>query len=125
MNEKTKILYVDDEKINLILFKHNFSKKYDVHTVLSGFEALDFLDENPDVTLIISDLRMPILDGIEFVTKAKEKHPIKKYFLLSGMEVTPKVQASLDMGLILNYFKKPFDINEILEELEKHTNHSS
>lgn len=122
MNKKSKVLYVDDEQINTQLFEINFSKKYEVITASSGFEGLRFLDKESDILVIISDLKMPGLNGIEFIKKAKNKFPSKKYFILTGFEITPEIHASLENGLILKYFRKPFNIKEIETEIEKYTN---
>ena len=122
--QKPKVLYVDDEQINTMLFKINFSEKYEVYTASSGLEGLSYLNKEPDILVIISDMKMPGLNGIEFIKKAKEKFPSKKYFILTGFEITPEIQSSLENGLILKYFRKPFNIKEIEAEIEKHTNNS-
>lgn len=81
MNKQNKILYVDDESINLELFKMNLQNHYDVFTAINGFEGLDILDRNPYIPLIISDMKMPIMNGIEFITKAKALYPDKRFFI--------------------------------------------
>ncbi len=113
MDTKAKILYVDDEPINLTLFEINFSDKYTVCTALDGFKGLELLDSEKDIFLIISDMKMPGMNGIEFIKKAKEKYPSKKYYILTGFEITEEIQEALNTKLILKYFRKPFDINEI------------
>ena len=65
---------------------------------------------------------MPGLSGIEFIKIAKEKYPTKRYYLLTGFEITPEIQESLDNGLILKYFQKPFNVTEIASEIDKNTN---
>ena len=119
MNSKLKILYVDDEEINRVLFKHNFSKKYDVHSVSSGSSGLEALAKDPDITVVISDWKMPRMNGLEFIQQAKEKFPEKKYFMLSGMEITPEIETSLESGLIINYFCKPYDEAQMEAELDQ------
>jgi len=108
-----KILYVDDEKINLKLLELNFRGKFEVLTAEDGFSGIKKLDENPDVPVIISDMKMPGMDGLEFIRKAKEKHPDKKYYILTGFDITDEIQESLRTGLIVKYFRKPFNKNEI------------
>ncbi|MDX8339871.1 response regulator [Draconibacterium sp. IB214405] len=113
MSEKQKIFYVDDEPINLLLFESNFKKIYEVLTAPDGSEGLKVLDEHPDIMVIISDMKMPGMNGIEFITKAKEKFPNKKFFILTGFEITDEIRAALDSGLILEYFSKPFDVKRM------------
>ena len=111
--KKEKILYVDDEIINLQLFEINFSDKYEVLTVDRGMKGLDILDNNPEIMIIISDMKMPNMNGLEFIKEAKRKHPNKKYFLLTGFEITAEIRTALESKLILKYFSKPFNIDEI------------
>ncbi|NPD87033.1 response regulator [Lentimicrobium sp. L6] len=113
MEEKTKIIYVDDEEVNTTLFKINFSGKYNVLTGYSGLDGLKLLDENPDTKVIISDMKMPNMNGIEFIQKAKAKYPNKRFYILTGFEITEEIRKALDNGLIHKYFKKPFNLNEI------------
>ncbi|MFC2090690.1 response regulator [Bacteroidota bacterium] len=108
-----KILYVDDEPINLQLFKINFRKKYQVLTAIDGFSGLDVLDQNQDTIFIISDMKMPGMSGIDFILKAKEKYPDKKFYILTGFEITNEIRRAIDSGLILQYFSKPFNLIEI------------
>ena len=117
--KKVKILYVDDETINLQLFEINFSDKYVVFTVESGMEGIDILDKNPDIKIIISDMKMPNMNGIEFIKEAKKKYPEKKYFILTGFEITDEIQDALNSKLILKYFRKPFNINEIEKTIKE------
>src|SRR5512145_2148147 len=109
---KTKVLYVDDEPINLQLFKINFTEKFDVYIAKDGFEGLEILDKELGIMVIICDMKMPEMNGIEFVKHAKERYPDKKYYILTGYEITSEIQEALDSGLILRYFSKPLNIKE-------------
>jgi len=115
---KIKILYVDDEKINLMLLKLNFRDKYDVITANSAVEGLKLLESEKDIPVVISDMRMPNTSGIDFIKEAKDKYPEIKYFILTGLEVTTEINEALDSGLILDYFKKPFKADEIESSIE-------
>lgn len=113
MNNKIKIIYVDDEEINAQLFQINFSINYKVYTGYSGFDGLELLEKHPDTKIIVSDMKMPVMNGIEFIKKAKEKFPDKKFYILTGFEITEEIQEALNSGLIQKYFKKPFNMKEI------------
>ncbi len=119
MDNKPKILYVDDEPINLLLFESNFDDKYEVLIAEDGFEGLKILELNPETELIISDMKMPGMNGIDFIRKAKELYPDKKFYILSGVGIINEIREALDTGLILKYFCKPFKIEKIHTEIAK------
>ena len=119
MNKEAKILYVDDEPINLQLFKIQLGKKYNIITAESGPKALDMLNNNRDVCAVISDMNMPKMNGLEFIHLAKDRFPSIEFFILTGYEITLEIQDALDTGLIIKYLKKPFNIPEIDLSLAK------
>ena len=119
MNRKPKILYVDDEFINLQLFKINFDNKYEVFTAENGITGLEVLDNNPDIIVVISDMKMPLMNGIEFIKKAKEKYSHIRFYILTGFQITEEIQEALNSKLILKYFSKPFNLNKIEDTLRE------
>jgi two-component system response regulator (stage 0 sporulation protein F) len=118
MNEKPKILYVDDESINLQLFKIIFSRKYEVLLAVNGMKGTEILDDNNDIAVVISDMNMPGMNGIEFIKRSKAKYPMISYFILTGYEITNEIQEALNDGSIIKYFRKPLDRIEIDTEIE-------
>lgn len=115
----TKILYIDDEPINLLLFKKLFERKYEVITGLSGFEGMDLLSKHKDINIVISDMQMPEMDGIEFIEKAKQLYSKIKFYILTGYDITPRIEEALKNEVICNYFQKPFDMSEIEEKINE------
>lgn len=113
MDNKIEILYVDDESINRQLFDINFSREYNVFIASDGFLGFNVLEKKPNILVVISDMKMPNMTGIEFIIKAKQYYPEKKYFILTGFEITDEIRNAIETGLILNYFRKPFNIKEI------------
>jgi len=120
MNSKPKILYVDDEPMNLVLFELNFNQFYDVLTSTNGFNALEILQENTDLNAVISDLKMPLINGFDFLAKVKEGFPEMKCFLMSGYDLNEQIANALNTGLILSHFMKPFDLDKIRSTLKMH-----
>ena len=116
---KRKILYVDDEEINLMIFKINLKDQYEILTADSGMQALQILDSDPEIKVVISDMRMPAMDGLEFITKAKEHRPELKYYMLTGFGLTPEIENALNTGLIIKNFSKPCDQREIDAEIQR------
>lgn len=113
MDNQMSVLYVDDEPINLMLFERVFSKKYTIRTANSAFKGLDILREKPDIKVVISDMRMPEMDGLEFIQKAMLQYPNVVFFILTGFEITDEIKSALDSKLINRYFQKPFRMDEI------------
>ena len=113
-----KILYVDDETINLQLFKINFGKKYEVLIAENAMIGLEILNNYPDISVVISDMKMPEMNGIEFIKKSKVKFPDKNYFILTGYDISIEIQEAINVGLIIKCFKKPFNKSEIDSEIE-------
>ena len=112
--EKPTILYVDDEKINLFIFERLFEKKFNIITVLSAKEALSILENNePVIDILISDMRMPVMNGLELIITAKEHHPEVMYYILTGFEFNADIEDAFESKLIKNYFKKPINVQEI------------
>jgi two-component system, response regulator, stage 0 sporulation protein F len=113
-----KVLYVDDERINLMLFSAHLDKKYNVLTADSGADGLVILKQHSGIRVVVSDMKMPQMNGIEFIKKASEIAPDTVFYILTGFEITPEIQQALDEGLIRKYFRKPFNIKEISAEID-------
>jgi DNA-binding NtrC family response regulator len=106
-----KILYVDDEEINLDLFKYTFKKHFEVLTAISAKEGLDILKEN-DISVIITDYKMPEMDGIQFIEQIKKEAPEKICIIVTGfIESIIKGRE----GLVFDILGKPWEHNKLLE----------
>ncbi len=110
-----EILYVDDEALNVMVFSKLFEKRYRVHTAASGPEALQQLQENPEVKVLVSDMRMPDMNGLELITQAKRDYPDLKCFILSGFDITNEIREALEQQVIEQYFRKPIGRIEPIE----------
>jgi two-component system response regulator (stage 0 sporulation protein F) len=117
VNDKKTILYVDDESLNLLLFKFNFQKNYNVITAFSGIDGLVELRAHPETVIAISDMKMPEMDGIEFIKTAKAEFPDVIFFILTGYDITDEIEEALRTNLIQKYHSKPFIIREIEESI--------
>jgi CheY-like chemotaxis protein len=102
-----KILFVDDEPDILSSFKRQFRKKADISTASSGQEALDLMDSEGEFAVIISDMRMPSMDGAEFLEKAKKKSPNTIRILLTGQTDQNSAIAAINKGQIFSFLSKP------------------
>jgi two-component system, response regulator, stage 0 sporulation protein F len=107
------ILYVDDEIINLDLFRINFRNTNKVLTAENGLSGLKVLEDNPDVSIVISDMKMPGMNGIEFINQAILHWPDIQYYILTGFDITPEIEDALQQHIIHHYFQKPLNIQEL------------
>ncbi len=110
------ILYLDDEPVNLTLFELMFKSKYGVLLSDSPEKALNLLKEADGIQIVITDMKMPGMNGIEFVKKAKEFKSELPYYLLSGYGMNNEIAEALDCKLINGYLQKPLQ-REALENI--------
>ncbi len=114
------ILYVDDEEVNLFLFRTNFEANYPVFTATSGEEGLKELEKHSDkIIVVISDMRMPGMNGVEFIRKAREIHDNIVYFILTGYSNNDEIDEALEQRVIHQWFSKPFDMEKIEEAIQE------
>ena len=106
---KTKILYVDDESINLRLFNMSFKSDFEIYTAKSGEEALQLIHETPVFDIIVSDQRMPGISGTEFMIEAKKTLPNSKYILLTGYTDIEALEHAVNKVGLWQYVKKPWE----------------
>ena len=104
---------MDDEPLNLMLFEKIFRNKFDVVTARTPEEGLDKIKEHPSIPIVLSDLKMPGMNGMEFIKKAKTIDSNKIYFILSGYEITDEITLAIENKIIEKYFRKPYDFKEI------------
>ena len=112
------ILYVDDEKVNLFIFEKNFQGEYPVLVASSGPEALDILNEKNDtIIVVISDFKMPEMNGVEFIRAAHQHYDHIFYFILTGYGENELIQQALNENVIYHCFDKPFKRTQIEEKI--------
>lgn len=116
MGKKKKLLYVDDEEMNTLVFKITFSETYDVLIAKSGLSGLKTLRENPDICFIISDFKMDEMNGLEFIKEVKKSNDKLPCMILSGYHQTPEIIDAIKTGVIVDCLKKPFN-KVAIEEL--------
>lgn len=112
------ILFVDDEEDILNSFKRQFRKKANISTATSGQEALELMDSEGEFAVIVSDMRMPIMDGAEFLEKAKKKSPNSIRILLTGQTDLNSAISAVNKGQIFRFLSKPCP-QDVLQEALK------
>ena len=113
-----KVLLVDDEKaIRRVVNIHLKRFGYEVVTCKNGQEGLRALHDQ-DFDLIVTDLQMPKLNGIEFLTKIKEKHIRTPVIVLTVVDNVEKAVEAIKLGAA-DYITKPPRLEEITHRIEK------
>ena len=123
-----KVLVVDDEvEIASAIGIYLISEGYKVCTAYDGIEALDVLEKNDDIDLIILDVMMPKLDGIRTLAKIREERELPVIILSAKSEDTDKI-LGLNIGAD-DYLTKPFSPLELMarvrSQLRRYRSYSS
>ncbi|KAB2810096.1 response regulator transcription factor [Phaeocystidibacter luteus] len=114
-----KILLVDDEPILLKAVEFKLQKEgLVVVTATSGEEAIEKLQGEQTYDLIISDVMMPGLSGIELLKIVKEKDASMKVLLLTGLKTEDTVVDAFDLGAD-DFMTKPFNPKELVLRVKK------
>ena len=120
MVEKITILCVDDEASVLKSLKRLFlDEEYEILTVESGQEGLVLLEQRQPVQVVISDYRMPGMDGVAFFKEVCERWPDTVRIVLSGYADTAAVVAAINEGQVYKFIPKPWNDDELKVTIAK------
>lgn len=113
-----QLLIVDDEErflstTTLLMEKRGIKTK----SVSSGTEALRIIDESP-VDVVILDVKMPGMDGVETLKRIKQNYPLIEVIMLTGHGSVDSAVKGLRMGAF-DYVMKPCDIPDLVEKIEE------
>lgn len=117
LNEKFRVLYIDDEEDNLVVFKSAFRRHYDVVTANSANQALEILQDQ-EVQMVITDQRMPGMTGIELL-KSLPDEPEMMRIILTGYSDIEAVIEAINLGKVYRYITKPWDKTELKVTIDK------
>lgn len=111
---KRTILVVDDEIINQEILKEILSDNYEVLVAGNGIEALDCLKTSlMPVSLILLDINMPLMNGMEFISAVKRDEKFKKIPIIVSTGEKETELKSLELGAV-DFITKPYDMPEII-----------
>ena len=112
-----RILVVDDDTMNLVRTKMILEKDYEVLLADSGIKALYKIKGEP-VDLVLLDIEMPKLNGIETFERMKEFAPNMPVIFLTASGLEEDVRTAIRLGAV-NYLKKPFPPQELLNRVAR------
>lgn len=117
--DKIKVLYIDDEQNNLVSFKASFRFDYNVYIANNTDEAVNTLRQNPDISVILSDQKMPDKTGVEFFEEIRQEFPNPVRILITGYADIESVISAINRGHVFRYIKKPWSEEDIRSSIDQ------
>lgn len=111
---RRRILCVDDEAAVLSGLQRNLGLHFDVHTATSARQALELLESAPPFTTVVSDMRMPEMDGVTFLRAVSDRWPDTSRILLTGQADLASAINAVNEGRVFRFLTKPCP-SELLE----------
>ncbi|MGB7442051.1 MAG: response regulator [Coleofasciculaceae cyanobacterium] len=113
LKSKPKLLVVDDEPDNLDLLYRTFHRDYKVLRAENGPAALEVLAREGDIAVIISDQRMPLMSGTEFLSLTAAQYPDIIRIILTGYTDVEDLVEAINAGKVFKYVTKPWNAEEL------------
>jgi len=122
-----KILVVDDETDLEILIKQKFRKKirqneYEFVFAVNGKDALEKIAEQPDIDIVLSDINMPVMDGLKLLTELNKVKPLIKSVMVSAYGDMENIRIAMNRGAF-DFITKPINFDDLFITLEKALKH--
>ncbi|MFT3694238.1 MAG: response regulator [Kofleriaceae bacterium] len=121
---KPKILCIDDEPNMLASMQLTLRRDFDIVVASSGEMGLQLLETTPDVVVIISDMRMPKMNGAAVLTRAREMRPDVTRILLTGQADTQSTISAINDGQVFRFLTKPCQPDELIRVLKAAVEHN-
>ena len=122
-----RILVVDDEEDLELLMKQRFRRRiregeYEFLFAHNGREALELLEENPDIRLVLSDINMPVMDGLTLLSQIADARPEISAVIISAYGDMTNIRTAMNRGAF-DFATKPIDFNDLQITIEKTLKH--
>ncbi|MEJ2587011.1 MAG: response regulator [Deltaproteobacteria bacterium] len=115
------VLLVDDEVPFVETMTKRLSKRaLTVNTAFSGEEALGVLDKHRNTDVVILDVKMPGMDGIETLEKVRAQYPLTEVIMLTGHATVESAVEGMKRGAF-DYLMKPCDIEQLMDKVNQAT----
>ena len=117
--EGTIILLVDDEAPFVeTMTKRLTKRKLKIFSALNGKDALKMLGENSSIEIVLLDVKMPGIDGIETLQQIKKKYPLVEVIMLTGHATIESAIDGMKLGAF-DYLMKPCDMDHLMAKVEE------
>ncbi len=118
MTDKPRILFVDDEEKLLRAARRGLAKGYDVSTALSGAEGLDRVSSEGPFAVVISDMNMPGMTGVQFLARVRKAAPDTVRMMLTAYAEIGVAADAVNDGHVFRFLTKPCPRSTLLTALE-------
>ena len=123
----TRILMVDDELDMELLVRQRFRRRirkgeFEFLFAHNGQEALDALEENPDIRLVLSDINMPVMDGLTLLGQLENANPEIRAVIISAYGDMANIRTAMNRGAF-DFVTKPIDFKDLQITIEKTLRH--
>ncbi|MGB2924130.1 MAG: SpoIIE family protein phosphatase [Limnothrix sp.] len=117
--QKLKLMIVDDEMDNLDLLHRTFRRDFIVFRAVGAPEALEILEQEGEMAIIISDQRMPIMNGTEFLSRTVDRFPDTIRILLTGYTDVDDLVGAINSGKVFKYITKPWQPDDLILAIQQ------
>ncbi len=119
----TKILVADDETDLEVLIRQKFRQKirdqhYEFVFAKNGNDALEKMQQHPDVAIVLSDINMPEMDGLTLLTKLNDTNPLTKTVMVSAYGDMDNIRTAMNRGAF-DFITKPVNFEDLERTIEK------
>ncbi|HEY0253098.1 MAG TPA: response regulator [Kofleriaceae bacterium] len=121
---KPKILCIDDEPNMLASMQLTLRRDFEVVVATSGEQGLQILEATPDIVTIVTDMRMPKMNGAAVLTRARELRPDVTRILLTGQADTQSTISAINDGQVFRYLTKPCQPEILISSLKSAVEHN-
>ena len=118
-----RILVVDDEEAILETMTFTFQDDYEILTANNARLALDLLDENAPVAVVLTDQRMPDMSGVELVAEVCKRHPSTVRMILTGFSDMDAIIQAINDGHVYAYITKPWEPDQLKQVMKQAVEH--
>jgi DNA-binding NtrC family response regulator len=116
-----KVMLVDDEQAFVEAMTRRLAKRdLRVCSAFGGSEALQKLQQEPDVDVVILDVKMPGMDGVETLRAIKKTHPLVEVIMLTGHATVESAIEGMKLGAY-DYLMKPCDMGLLMTKIAEAT----
>jgi response regulator RpfG family c-di-GMP phosphodiesterase len=114
----SRVLFVDDDPNLLAGFQRNLRKQFSFDTALGGVEALEKLDTSGPYAVVLADMRMPGMDGVELLERVRERSPDTVRMMLTGNADQQTAVDAVNRGQVFRFLNKPCPPEVLIPALE-------